>query len=64
MWQFGNYDPIRGEANILAFVKSSKKVQDEIMQACFQHQDSSTVELDSDGVVVEECSAEDLDISL
>jgi recombination protein RecA len=64
MWQFGNYDPVRGEANMLAFVKSSKKVQDEIMQACFQHKDSSTVNLDSDGIVVEEYSAEDLDISL
>jgi RecA/RadA recombinase len=64
MWQFGNYDPVRGEANMLAFVKSSKKVQDEIMQACFQHKDSSTVNLDSDGVVVDEYSVEDLDIAL
>jgi len=34
MWKFGNYDPIRGEANMRTFVLSSKQVQDEIMDAC------------------------------
>jgi len=35
MWQFGNYDPIRGEANMKEWVVSSSSVQAEIMQACY-----------------------------
>lgn len=62
MWQFSNYDPIRGEANMLAFVKGSKKVQDEILQACYKHEDAANVQLDSDGVVVEQLLQEDFDI--
>src|ERR1035437_9459487 len=33
MWQFANHDPIRGEANMRAFVVGSTKVQNEIMTA-------------------------------
>lgn len=65
MWQFGSYDPIRGEANMLAFVKSSKKVQEEIINSAFQHKELNNAQLDSDGVVVEEnLSLEDVSIDL
>ncbi|MEM4726062.1 MAG: hypothetical protein QXG63_03910 [Nitrososphaerales archaeon] len=65
MWQFANYPPVRGEANMLAFVKSSKKIQDEIMKACYEYKDNSTVKLDSDGIVMdEENSVGDLNIEL
>jgi recombination protein RecA len=53
MWQFSSYDAIRGEANMLEFVKGSKAIQEEIMDACYKHQDAA-VQIDSDGVVVEE----------
>jgi recombination protein RecA len=49
MWQFSNYDPIRGEANMLAHVLESKKMQEEIMSACYQHKDV-IAGVDSDGV--------------
>jgi RecA/RadA recombinase len=63
MWQVGNHEPIRGEANMLAFVKSNKKIQEEIMAACYKHQDAMT-EIDADGVVVEQNAMADLDIEL
>lgn len=63
MWQFANYTPIRGEANMLQFVKGSKQVQEEILNACYKHQDSNVV-VDSDGVVVDNNSIDDLDIEL
>lgn len=63
MWQFGLYDPIRGEANMLEFVKGSKKLQDEILAACNSHQDS-LVELDAAGVVIETTDLVDLDVEL
>lgn len=62
MWQFGNYDPIRGEANMLEFVKSSKQVQDEIMAACNNHKDVPA-KIDADGMVVDD-SLEDINIEL
>jgi len=65
MWQVGNHDPIRGEANMLAFIKNSKAVQDEILKACYEYQDSVGVQLDSDGVVVVgDNDVTDLDIEL
>lgn len=63
MWQFGNYTPIRGEANMLQFVKGSKQIQDEILEACYSHQDVK-VELDADGVVVDNSSVDNIDIEL
>ena len=51
MWQVGQFDPIRGEDNMKAFVAGSKRVQDEIMEACYAHKDKS-VELDADGIVL------------
>lgn len=63
MWQFGSYDPIRGEANMLEFVKASKKVQDEILKACYAHKDAS-VQLDASGVVIDTDSLVDLDLDL
>lgn len=61
MWQFSSYDAIRGEANMLAFVKSSKKVQDEIMAACNKHV-GPKVEVDADGVAVS--TEDDLNVEL
>jgi len=63
MWQVGNHEPIRGEANMLAFVKASKSVQGEILDACYRHVDSNA-ELDADGVVVDENALANLDIEL
>ena len=53
MWQFGSYDPIRGEDNMKQFVVASQKIQDEIMKACYEYKDSA-VELDAAGVVLED----------
>lgn len=63
MWAFGSYPAIRGEANILEFVKGSKIVQDEIMTACFAHQDAA-VEVDADGVVIGDDALDDINIDL
>lgn len=52
MWQIGDHEPIRGEANMLAFVKGSKLVQDEIMTACYKHQDAAVQTVD--GFVVDD----------
>lgn len=60
MWQFGNYDPIRGEANMLSFVKGNKKLQEEIVTACYKHEDK-VVQVDSDGVVLEDIGHFDID---
>src|ERR1035437_1097465 len=54
MWQFGTYDAIKGEDNMKAVVVASKKIQDEIMQACYDYKDSGEVKLDANGVVVED----------
>jgi len=59
-WQVGKHEPIRGEANMLNFVKSSKIVQEEIMAACYAHKDTPAV-TDGDGVVVE---SDDNDFSI
>jgi recombination protein RecA len=64
MWQFANYPAIRGEANMLTFVKESKSVQDEVLKACFEYKDAMTVQLDSDGVVVGDNDIADLNIEL
>jgi len=34
MWQFGDYDQIRGEANMKTWVISDEKIQREIFEAC------------------------------
>lgn len=53
MWQFSNYPAIRGEANMKTFVLENRSVQDEIVRACYDHQDGPC-SLDSDGVVLED----------
>jgi hypothetical protein len=53
MWQFGNYDPIRGENNMRTFVASDRKIQDEVMAACNQFKDESVQLLDAHGFVTE-----------
>jgi recombination protein RecA len=63
MWQVGDHNPIRGEANMQAFVKNNKNVQEEILHACYKHKDAFT-EVDADGVVVEKDVLADLDIEL
>lgn len=61
MWQFDKYDPIRGEANMQAFVVNSDKVQKEVLAACYKHQDV-VANLDSDGFVIEDSNLVDLDL--
>lgn len=56
MWAFAAYPAIRGEANMLSFVQESKTVQNEIMEACNGHVDT-TVKLDASGVVIEDGAA-------
>lgn len=63
MWQFGSHPPIRGEANMLAFVKGSKQVQEEIMNACFAHTDAPA-NVDAEGMVIEDNSLDGIDIDL
>jgi hypothetical protein len=53
MWQFASYPAIRGEANMLAFVQESKKVQDEVLAGCYEYKDAA-VALDAAGVVIED----------
>jgi RecA/RadA recombinase len=60
MWAFGNYDPIKGEDNMKQFVVNSKKVQDEIMKACYNFKDP-LVQLDASGTVIDDNSMVDLD---
>jgi len=52
MWQFANYDSIRGEPAMRKFVTESKKIQDEIMKACYQHKDAD-ISIDAEGVVID-----------
>ena len=61
MWAFGDHDPIRGEDNMKAFVTANPSVQDEIMKACFNHQDAPA-NVDADGFVIDENA--DIDIEL
>ena len=63
MWQFGTYAPIRGETNMLAFVQGSTSLQNEIMSACFKHEDGA-VNVDSDGVVLGDDLLEGIEIEL
>lgn len=60
MWAFGKYDPIRGEANMKNFVVASKKVQDEVMEACYKHKDNLAL-LDADGMTIDSGDLFDLD---
>lgn len=53
MWQFASYPAIRGEANMQAFVVDSKRVQDEVVAACYEYKDEA-VALDAAGVVIED----------
>lgn len=63
MWAFGTHAPIRGEANMRAFVVASKPIQDEIMAACYSVKDKDVV-VDADGIVQEELSELDLAVDL
>jgi recombination protein RecA len=58
MWQFANYDPIRGEENMRQWVMGNKKIQDEILQAAYSYKDE-VVELDETGTVIDSDSAAD-----
>jgi len=67
-WQFASYDPIRGEANMLAFVKASKDLQQEILQACYKYKDA-VVTIDTDGIATTDSTTtqkylDDLEIEL
>lgn len=61
MWAVGSHPPIRGEANMLAFVQGSKLVQDEVMAACYSYKDVP-VALSADGVVIEDDGIEDIEL--
>ena len=63
MWAFGTYAPIRGEANMLAFVQGSKEIQSQIMESCYKHVDVN-VKVDADGVVLGDDSLDDIVIDL
>lgn len=52
-WQFGDYDPVKGEENTLNWVKGSKVIQDELWFACNQYKDAP-VRLDASGTVIED----------
>lgn len=60
MWACGDNPPIRGEANMRAFVLNSQAVQNEIMTKCYEFQDP-TIEVDADGVVKD---LDDVDLSV
>lgn len=63
MWQFGNYDPVKGEDNMRSVVINSKKMQDEIMTACYTYKDKE-VTLDAAGVVQDGGDLVDLDLEV
>lgn len=52
MWTVGNHPPVRGEANMKNMVLGSAELRNEILTACYKHEDSS-VQLDGDGTVVD-----------
>ena len=63
MWAVGSHPPVRGEANMLQEVKDSKALQEEIMAACYNHQDVP-VSVDADGVVTGDDALDDINIEL
>jgi RecA/RadA recombinase len=63
-WAFGKHPAIKGEDNMKQFVVNSKEVQDELMKACFSHQDSTEIKVDADGVVIEDIEDELSGVSL
>lgn len=64
MWQFAKYDAIKGEDNMKAWVVANPDVQAEIIKACHEHQDSTEIHVDADGVVVDDFEGDDEGISL
>jgi hypothetical protein len=62
MWAFGKHESIKGEANMKQFVIDNPEIQDELMKACFEHQDSTVIKVDAEGVVIDD--AEDGGISI
>lgn len=64
MWQFGSYPAIKGEDNMKAWVTANADIQEEIMDACFEHQDSTEIQIDADGVVVEPQNEDEEQINL
>lgn len=63
MWQVKNYEAIRGEANMLEFVKANSNIQHDIMAACYKHVDA-TVQTDADGMVLGDDSLDGIEIDL
>jgi RecA/RadA recombinase len=60
-WQFGNYDAVKGEENMKNFVIGNKKVQEEIMESCYECKDPKA-NLDADGVVIDPTDLGDIDL--
>lgn len=54
MWAFSKYPAIKGEGNMKDFVVGSPEVQDELMKACFSHQESTEIKVDAEGVVIDD----------
>jgi hypothetical protein len=57
MWVFGNYPPVRGEANMKQMVIDDAGLQKEIINACHSFKDSA-VEADASGFVEDDGDAE------
>lgn len=58
MWQFGNYAPIRGEANMRTYVTSDAKIKEEVIAAC---NGASDVQVESRN---DEIAVTDIDLDL
>lgn len=59
MWAFGDYEPIKGEANMRDFITSSQELLDEVYEACLnvdekalskRNEELGTVEIDLDAL--------------
>ncbi len=61
MWAFGKHPAIKGDENMKQWVVGSPEIQDELMKACFAHQDSTAVKVDAEGVVIEEDDEDNID---
>jgi RecA/RadA recombinase len=62
MWAFGNYPAIKGEVNMKQFVVDSPDVQDELMKACFEHKEATMVQVDADGVVIDDADEDGISL--
>lgn len=57
MWSFKHYPAVRGEANIKKMVVDDMRLQQEVLQTCYDHKDSP-IEADASGFVEDDGDAE------